>query len=99
MDRESVNVIEPFGRVFFFSSFFSSSQYTHTHFEDGTALLMNTRANKNNTKKTFDSNEIDSHAFVYLSVIDMLMFHLSERSKKRNSHYIGKCRCRKKDEE
>lgn len=73
-------LVAPF---FFLSSvFFLITIHTHTHFEDGTELLMNTRANKNNTKKTFDSNEIDSHAFVYLSVIDMLMFHLSEKKKK-----------------
>lgn len=68
--------------------FFSSSEYTHrraqTNFEDGTVLLMNTRANKNNTKKTFDWNEIDSHAFVYLSVRDMLMFHLSANEREKN---------------
>ncbi len=70
MDIESVNVIEPYGRFFFFDFLFSSqtsSQYTNV--QDGTALLMNTRVNKNNKKKTtFDLNQTDSHIFVYLSI-------------------------------
>ena len=92
MDRESVNVIEPFDRIFFSSFIFFPHHNLHTRARAHTDKLRRRyriaheykSEQKQYKKKHSIEMKLTRMPFVYLSLTDMLMFHLSARKKTRS---------------